>query len=29
MKTEIISKLHSLIPSIAINNIYFSKYIIQ
>ncbi len=29
MKTEIISKLKRLIPSVAINNVYFSKYIIQ
>ena len=29
MKTEIIGKLKKLIPSVAINNIYFSKYIIQ
>ncbi len=29
MKTEIITKLKRLIPSVGINNVYFSKYIIQ
>ncbi len=29
MKTEIIGKLKRLIPMVAINNLYFSKYIIQ